>query len=454
MDGEFVTEIPQALKQLARLVIRGFYTIEHSILVDMLIRHPCMKEDDIVELVKFERKQLRALISGLKSDRFIKVRLRMETGIDGKASRQNYYYINYKVFVNIVKYKLDHMRRKIETEERDSASRASFKCGNCHKTFTDLEADQLVDFATGEDESAIPKQDSRTVVAKFNEQIEPLFVLLREVEDVKLAPALLEPEPTDLSHLKNDNKSKSNNRRGPGDENSWSGEATRNKAFGLENQDVSINFDESRNAKNNPIQKMKELPVSTVNTVDDTMNMNTVPSIINEINKYSSENVITKKKSPPQADIMSVLLAHEKKSEKPVIPGEDEDSDTSESGDEIANNNKFSSALRSVALNFTSLNPYSLPHCNLTAEAAYARHSSSVIKSSLERYILHDSTNVEMMESDDEEEEDIPMISVNGRQVPYTPEMIEEMSAAEKDHYIKVGQEMYANIRLEDDSAS
>jgi hypothetical protein len=25
--------------------------------------------------------------------------------------------------------------------------------------------------------------------------------LLREVEDVKLAPALLEPEPTDISHL-------------------------------------------------------------------------------------------------------------------------------------------------------------------------------------------------------------------------------------------------------------
>lgn len=119
-----------------------------------------------------------------------------------------------QVFVNVVKYKLDHMRRKIETEERDSASRASFKCSVCEKTFTDLEADQLIDFTTSEfkctycsspvveDESATPKQDSRTVIARFNEQIEPLYVLLREVEDIKLAPALLEPEPTDVSHLK------------------------------------------------------------------------------------------------------------------------------------------------------------------------------------------------------------------------------------------------------------
>jgi len=39
------------------------------------------------------------------------------------------------------------------------------------------------------------------MVAKFNEQMEPLYKLLKEVEDVKLAPSLLEPEPTDISHL-------------------------------------------------------------------------------------------------------------------------------------------------------------------------------------------------------------------------------------------------------------
>ena len=106
------------------------------------------------------------------------------------------------------------MRRKIETEERDSTSRASFKCTACEKTFTDLEADQLVDFVTGEfrcsfcdapveeDESALPKTDSRLLLARFNEQIEPLYNLLREVDDIKLAPEILEPEPTDMTEIK------------------------------------------------------------------------------------------------------------------------------------------------------------------------------------------------------------------------------------------------------------
>lgn len=57
-----------------------------------------MKEDDMCELLKFERKMLRARISTLRNDKFIQVRLKMETGLDGKAQKVNYYFINYKVF--------------------------------------------------------------------------------------------------------------------------------------------------------------------------------------------------------------------------------------------------------------------------------------------------------------------------------------------------------------------
>ncbi|CAB0017278.1 unnamed protein product, partial [Nesidiocoris tenuis] len=91
-----VTEVPSSLKQLARLVVRGFYSIDDTLIIDMLVRNPCMKEDDICELLKFEKKMLRARIATLRADKFIQVRLRMETGEDGKAQKVNYYFINYK----------------------------------------------------------------------------------------------------------------------------------------------------------------------------------------------------------------------------------------------------------------------------------------------------------------------------------------------------------------------
>jgi transcription initiation factor TFIIE subunit alpha len=104
----------------------------------------------ISELLKFEKKMLRARLTLLKNDKFMQMRIKMENGPDGKAHKVNYYYINYKTFVNVIKYKLDLMRKRLETEERDATSRASFKCTNCSKAFTDLEVDQLFDFNTGE----------------------------------------------------------------------------------------------------------------------------------------------------------------------------------------------------------------------------------------------------------------------------------------------------------------
>lgn len=42
-DQRMLTEIPSSLKQLARLVVRGFYTIEDALIIDMLVRNPCKK---------------------------------------------------------------------------------------------------------------------------------------------------------------------------------------------------------------------------------------------------------------------------------------------------------------------------------------------------------------------------------------------------------------------------
>lgn len=64
----------------------------------------------------------------------------------------------------------------------------TFRCTYCN---TEVE----------EDASALPKRDARTLLAKFNEQIEPIFALLRETEDIVLPYDLLEPQPTEIPGL-------------------------------------------------------------------------------------------------------------------------------------------------------------------------------------------------------------------------------------------------------------
>lgn len=69
-----------------------------------------------------------------------------------------------------------------------------FSVGTFRCTFCNTEVE--------EDESAMPKKDARTLLARFNEQIEPIYALLRETEDVNLAYEILEPEPTEIPALK------------------------------------------------------------------------------------------------------------------------------------------------------------------------------------------------------------------------------------------------------------
>lgn len=414
-DERLVTEVPSSLKQLARLVVRGFYTIEDSLIIDMLVRNPCMKEDDICELLKFERKMLRARIATLKNDKFIQVRLRMETGADGKAQKVNYYFINYKTFVNVVKYKLDLMRKRMETEERDATSRASFKCPQCSKTFTDLEADQLFDFATGEfrctycreiveeDQSALPKKDSRLLLAKFNSQLEPLYILLRQVEGIRLAPEVLEPEPVDISTIRGlDSKRLQQGLRPPGEH--WSGDATRGQGFAVQETRVDVTIGEAdRSAE----EVRKERPVwmveSTVIASDPQAEALIGASAEAEKATTGSGG---KAAGTGGEDIMSVLLAHERR------------------GGSTAN---VGAAVKAV-----------LP-------------PDSGSESSDDEFGMKDasaaSPDVDGMDSDDEDLQ--PVVTVGDRTVPITEvddKLIAEMTPMEKETYIQVYQEYYSHI--------
>ncbi|XP_017095253.1 general transcription factor IIE subunit 1 [Drosophila bipectinata] len=412
-EVRYLTEVPSSLKQLARLVVRGFYSLEDALIIDMLVRNPCMKEDDIGELLRFEKKQLRARITTLKTDKFIQIRLKMETGPDGKAQKVNYFFINYKTFVNVVKYKLDLMRKRMETEERDATSRASFKCSMCSKTFTDLEADQLFDMATlefrctycgssvEEDSAAMPKKDSRLLLAHFNEQLQPLYDLLQEVEGIKLAPEVLEPEPVDLDTIRG--LTKPNSMRP--DSMQWSGEATRNQGFAVEETrvDVTIGGDDTADSvverKSRPIWMTESTVITDVDTTDG--------SGTQDVAQSSGSGHRNRKENE---DIMSVLLQHEKQ------PGQKE--------------------------------PHMKGMRNNTSNANSS--DSSDDEKDIDNAKIPDVDFDTYMNSDSgEDDDDVPTVLVAGRPHPLDQlddNLIAQMTAQEKENYIHVYQQHYSHI--------
>ncbi|XP_068428862.1 general transcription factor IIE subunit 1 [Clinocottus analis] len=437
IEPEVLTEVPAALKRLAKQVVRGFYGVDHALALDVLIRNPCVREEDMLELLKFDRKQLRSVLNTLKADKFVKCRMRVETATDGKTTRHNYYFINYRVLVNVVKYKLDHMRRRIETDERDSTNRASFRCPCCFSTFTDLEANQLFDLMTGtfrctfcqteveEDASVCP--DGRTLVARFNEQIEPIYALLRETEDVNLSQDLLEPEPAEIPALKQsrDRAAAAGGNLGPHRE-AWSNKSSSYGDMYTQNVVISMEEQEEQQKLAKEGKAPKERPVwLTQSTVQgaysepDVKNTGDVAPVAPD-----GAAALGIGQADENEEVMRALLIHEKRGAaagagsagvstatrtSTKANASDSDSDTSESDDDS-------------------------PSVPPPATAAHHR-------------------GAEEEEDDDEFEEvgDEPMVMVGGRQFTYRevsqkPELVEKMSAQEKEAYIEMGQNLFQDM--------
>ncbi|KAM5193759.1 general transcription factor IIE subunit 1-like [Mantella aurantiaca] len=346
-DQDTMTEVPAALKRLAKYMVQGFYGLEYSLTLDVLIRYSCVKEDDICLLLKFEKKQLRTILQTLKSDKFIKCRMRVQTGPNGKSTKHNYYYINYKVLVDVIKYKLDHVRRKIESDERESTNRASFKCPGCLNTYSDLEVNQLFDPFTElfrctycnqeveEDFSSLPKRDARTLLAKFNEQIEPIFLLLRETEDIVLPTELLEPQPTDIPELAGscDQSAAIAAMDLQGCYGRWANKSSSMGNLYVQNITINVREPELKKVKD---KKGKEQPVwmkhSTVHEAQEEMSASFTTD------EPVDENSNKKDTGGGDNEVIRTLLIHEIKSGSGPTPTQisksDSDSDTSESDEE------------------------------------------------------------------------------------------------------------------------
>ncbi|XP_074722434.1 general transcription factor IIE subunit 1-like [Strix uralensis] len=415
-EQNVIREVPAVLKRLAKYIVRGFYGVEYSLALDILIRYPCVKEDDLLQLLKYEHKQLRAILNTLKADKLVKLRMRVVTGPNGKSTRHNYYYINYKVLVDVVKYKLDHVRRKIEADERDATTRSSFKCPSCSSTYTDLEVNQLFDVFTEtfrctycnteveEDASALPKRDARTLLAKFNEQMEPIFVLLRETEDTVLPYDLLEPEPTEIPELSEsfDQKVGSSVLESRSRPEKWTDRST---SFGnMYTQNLVIDMQDSQTKQKTREKATKKQPIwMSQSTVEGATATN------NSIGLNASEESV--KGTNTDNDIIKTLLIHESKSlsstdqaslVKSKLP--ESGSDTSESEEDAKRSGK--AGMKVAGSNF---------------------------------------------KQEEEQETQGPILIVAGQphsydEVSENPELVSLMTNEEREAYIKVGQEIFQSV--------
>ncbi|VBB25654.1 unnamed protein product, partial [Acanthocheilonema viteae] len=172
--GMILDELPENLIRFASLMVKTFYGKEHYVVLDYVQRNKCIKEDDLRQLIKFDQRFLRIILMQLKVDKILKERLVSEE-MDGRTRKINYYFINYKALLNVAKYKIDHMRQRLEVKDKDEVHKASYRCTGCQYQYDAMEMDKIFDPVTQElfcwrcqqivepDETAGPTDETRQI---------------------------------------------------------------------------------------------------------------------------------------------------------------------------------------------------------------------------------------------------------------------------------------------------
>ncbi|KAG8037807.1 hypothetical protein G9C98_006018 [Cotesia typhae] len=243
------------------------------------------------------------------------------------------------------------------------------------------------------------------MLAKYNEQLEPIYGLLSSVDGIKLASAILEPEPIDINTIRGIDTKRPANARAPGE--SWSGDASRRGGFAV--QDATVDVTIADEFIDDSATQKKEIPAWLQNSTIVTNEEAEIDASINQEsildNAAATASTVTTTTNNKQGDdIMSVLLAHERKGAnnsanntvKSVIPQESDDSsENEEAGD-----------MQAV-----------------------------------------ETGDVEVMES--EEDDAVPTVFVDGKSIPITEvdnDLVLKMTPSEKEAYVEVYREYYSDI--------
>ncbi|KAH9916967.1 TFIIE alpha subunit-domain-containing protein [Epithele typhae] len=189
----------ETLRLLVQHVSRAFYEAKYTVIMDQLIRHPVLKDDDLAGRMGLQLKELNKIMATLETHNLVRIyrQNELKEGAQRSVGRQ-YFYIDYQSFCNVVKWRMAEMRRVIDKGLRNELDTKGYVCPQCKKAYQALEADRLVNFETGlfhcdvcgaelvDNENAENVVGSQDRMQRFNRQMRFILDGLRKTEDMVL----------------------------------------------------------------------------------------------------------------------------------------------------------------------------------------------------------------------------------------------------------------------------
>lgn len=125
---------------LIKSVMRAFYPTRDILVVDALILHEALRDDDLAYLMAINTKDLHKICGKLREDRFLAVHTRQEIRQGNpRPSNRTWYYINYRHTIDAIKWRVYTIDKDVQGATVPANEKKEYFCQFCKSEWTTME---------------------------------------------------------------------------------------------------------------------------------------------------------------------------------------------------------------------------------------------------------------------------------------------------------------------------
>lgn len=183
------------IRSLIRFVVRGFYSKPYVLILDAVLLHSVLSEDDLIDLLSIQRKELRSLCNRLVEDRLLANHIQKEENNQQRLVTRTYLYIHVTEAIDAIKWKVHSIVSTIKQEMSHYGNPQGYVCPVCGKKVSQLDAISLLsddktnfvcDTCNGilvEDDSNQQASIRQAKLEKLMIQVDPIITYLKKIDD-------------------------------------------------------------------------------------------------------------------------------------------------------------------------------------------------------------------------------------------------------------------------------
>lgn len=187
--------IEDTIKALLSFVTRQFYSNSFVLVLDAIMFHSVLSEEDLAHLLGIKRPELRSLITILLEDRIMARHSQQEFAFNSRSVKRFYYYIKYPQAIDAIKWKVHQIVAHLKDDLDKNSSPQGYICPSCSTRYSQLEAVALLNYERTEfvcslceeplveDDSGKRTKEKQNRLNRLMDQVQPIIDYLKKIDD-------------------------------------------------------------------------------------------------------------------------------------------------------------------------------------------------------------------------------------------------------------------------------